>query len=525
MFENYEYQRLSLRYETLSSNVSTLIQSFAPNDAYYSQEVKQALKRLKAVIVVQNRLNNWIDYCWPRGQYPSVNHMNTYDICSIETMKNVRVETITLDNDGVQYGKLMSNVSLGEAMERLQKKAFRHSQFKELWELIKKDMIVMASINSICAEYCKKMQVSLYLLRDLVCVVNQGPNWTQLCEDSGWDSEKIIDHYDLSSAASMLTQEITARGVRHFSLKKWLTKIDNLEKTKYLFNELYKQVMPEVYHLQELANQYEQPAANLMKSHAIYIADALRRLYDAIILEHEKINNLQYGNFSTIKNMLAARISGEMSLREAILLTDDTRKTPETLQRLISDVLESMHTNTLDFVRPLGQTYTMYDGIHASIVVAKTLCRLVECGDVDQIQAIDPSLYDVDLLIGSPIQLQVSTLLKDVIYTYSYPLSVYAGIYNALILAVLYRHTNIVRYFLEKGANPQIKGGRFHDLSAETCVSLRIPGLKPAPAELIQLFQELPTIKRNFGNNVNFYKQPSDHAEEGTTESARCVIS
>ncbi len=222
MFENYEYQKLSRRYDVLLSKVTTLVQSFEPDDAYYGQEVKQALKRLNVVIIVQNRLNDWRKYCWPRGNYPEANRMHTYDISSIDAMKNVHVETIALDNDGVQYGKLMSNLSLSEAMERLQKKAFRQNQFKELWRLIKKDMIAMASINSICAEYCKKMQVSLYLLRDLVIVVNQGPNWTQLCKDRGWDSEKIIDHYDLSSAASMLTQKITVKGVQHVSLKQWL---------------------------------------------------------------------------------------------------------------------------------------------------------------------------------------------------------------------------------------------------------------------------------------------------------------
>ncbi len=500
MFEMYE---CSKRLARLSDMAKKQIQPFAPDEQHYGQEVMQALERLEDVIHVRKYPGSSDKYFWPKGSYP-VQLMYSYDINSTNAMGALQVHTMaSLCNTQT----MVTNLSFNEALARLRKRVKRHDMFKGLQESIIQDIAWFERIDSNWREHCQKIRDILGLLGELVRVINRGPDWVQICENRGWDSKKLIGHNDLSSVASMLTQKITTKGVTRVSLQDLLTKIDNIEKAKYFFNQIYECVMPAVYHLQELAHEEQKISiADLLTAHVTRIVDALLRLHEAINKTYRNINNSEYYTFASIDELLDAKIDNTMSLREAILFSQDGLVGTNILLRRISDTLENLHKNTINFVRPLGQRYTMYDKMQTSLVVAKTLCRLVECGDLAQIRAMEPHSYNIDLLIDLPVQLQASTLYKDAMYACTCPLSVYAGIYNALILAVLYRHTEIVQYFLSQGANRNIKGGRFQDLSAEDAVALAIPGIiKPASPELKRL---LPgkIIRGNFGRNESFYK-------------------
>lgn len=516
MLESHELElyECSKRFGILSDMVKKEIQPFAPDEEHYGRDVMQALERLNVVIQVRKNSNNSDKYFAPKGSYLA-REMPFYDITTTNAMRKLRVHTI---KSCYQTQTIVENRSLNDELARLRQRANRYCMFQNLEKSIIQDMTWIERIDGNCYQYCQKIRDILGLLGDLVRVVNQGPDWVQLCEDRGWDSKKLTDEYDLSSNVSMSTQRIVTKGVTHASLQDLLVKINNIEKAKYFFNHVYEHVMPVVYHLQELAHEEKETIiADLVTARVTRIVGALLRLYKAIDRKYRNINDSEYYPFVSIDELLDANIDHTMSLREAILFSDDKLVQPNILLQRVSDTLNILHKNTIDFVRPLGQKYTMHSGMQTSLVVAKTLCRLVECGDLAQIRDMDPCSYNIDLLVELPMQIQFSTLYTDAMYAWTYRPSVYAGKYNALILAVLYRYTDIVRYFLEKGANPKIKGGRLHDLSAESSVTLVVPGIiKPAPPELRQLFPQLflskITIKGSFGKHQAFYR-PIDFSD------------
>lgn len=504
MLEQYEYnKKITAAFNTLTNVVTEQIQLFAPDEAHYGQEAKQALERLKVVTMAQKRPDNYKEHCWPNKPY-SAQHIRTYDISTITAMSALRVHTI-IDS------KIVDNFSLNEVLERLKKRAKRHCMFKDLQELVMRDITWTESINDVCYAYCQKIRYVLDILQQLILVVNKGPDWYQICQLRGW-SKEIVNQYNLNSHASMINLRITTETGPHPSLQDLLVKIDNIEKSKYLFNRIYACVMPEVYHLQELADKEKQPIiAELMTTRVTYIADALQRLYKGIALNYCCIHDPVYANLSTIFELLDAKFYKRRSLREAILFSEDRLTVPNTLSLLISNTLEALHQETIHYFRPLGLNVTLYDGMQTSILVAKTLCGLTERGDFTQIKVMNPSATHINLLIDST---QLSLW-----YVWSFFPSVYVGKYNALILAVLYRHTEIVNYFLEKGANPQIKGGRLHDLTAESCVSLVLPGMKAAPSALQKLFSEKRVAQSNFGNSHNFHKSKEINREPTKEQS------
>lgn len=132
----------------------------------------------------------------------------------------------------------------------------------------------------------------------------------------------------------------------------------------------------------------------------------------------------------------------------------------------------------------------------SSIVKAKKLCALIEKGNLDEIRQLQPTAGEVNLLIELPLaissgswsKLSFINIMKDInvireAVTHS-PVMLFLGRYNALILAVCYRHYHVVAYFINQlHANPDIKGGRKRDYSARDCANLRCPILNIGPID------------------------------------------
>ena len=102
---------------------------------------------------------------------------------------------------------------------------------------------------------------------------------------------------------------------------------------------------------------------------------------------------------------------------------------------------------------------------------AQRLCELAQCGDFDGIKAGNVCHYQVNKLVSWAILGLPPTEL---------------GIYNAVMIAAAYRHTQIVKYFVEeKGEDLTQRGGRERDFNILDCAQKSWWLGKPVDQELI----------------------------------------
>ncbi|PJD94273.1 MAG: hypothetical protein CK424_00155 [Legionella sp.] len=273
-----------------------------------------------------------------------------------------------------------------------------------------------------------------------------------------------------------------------FSINALLISLRKPRRTRCLYNILHETVMSEVYLLQEIAEKLtDKNAEAAVKKYIQKICQALNVLYSRIDSNYTHVDGFM-NDFINIPSMLNYKESEEQKSLYCIL-----QRKPEVLVdriplNAIHNVFSKMNIEEA-IQKRFATTTAMHQDMFSSIVIAKRICALVEINDLEQIKTMNPDVVNINLIHDLPIsssQLINFSVLKNL---YINRATTFLGRYNALILAVSYRHIEIVRYFLEKGADPRLKGGRLGDHSSLDCAHIHqeLLGFKKPSEEIVEL--------------------------------------
>lgn len=518
-FRNYSLNRwlelhdhFALHEKFLQQIVSKVGPLLHAHNNEYKHKLKQALGYLYDVVYIRGRHTKMNDLCYPKGPY-SKETVDQYDLTTMENMMTLRVECLANKEDS----QPVIHRSLNEWMEIALRQNIYNTTKARISEEISQFICDQVHSN----DYKNLLDDALELIETIIHIRNHGAHeLAQGTPDAPFYFDEVIQ-YDLSSEESLLALRVhtyhSEGKMRHRSINDLLIQFKHPRIAKSLFNSLYHTIMSEVYRLQELAekNTTEAPLKRDILWYTSQLSWALKGVYSAIHISckaniHDESRDIyDFGHIDALLYFTIQLEDGtESSLTE--IIGNGAYFSPNLLQTLRGTSVEEALSHAKHNSPVLMQT-----SMFTSIVIVKKLCALVERGDIEQIKKLSPTAADVNLLIDLPLEivpkelpsaslaefwhkLSFVNIKKDLgVITDSIrhaPILLYLGRYNALVLAICFRHYYVVEYFIHSlKADPTIKAGRNGDYSALDCALLQSTVLHiPPPDPRITALLEKP---------------------------------
>lgn len=482
-----------------------------------NSSLKRSLDHLYHAVYIQDRHKKMAEFCYPNGFYLK-ELIDQYDLTTMQNLLTLRVEHVVNSHTFLVLAR-----SVQEGIDKILRRKF----YIEIQARIASELSQYSQDHSNPSMYQDLFNQALWRLEQVIRIRNDLTRDLALgTMDSPFYYDNVM-HYDLRCEENLWNLRIhtyhsTGR-LQQASLNDIANQLKAPRLAKCLFNAIYHHVMSAVYHLQELVEKEttEEPLKIDLRIYIDQLASALNGLYLSIrhhygsdVAEWDG-SPIDYSSADALLNIVIKMQDGSDSTLFQIIY-DNTYFTPDLLQILqsisIDEVLNHAKANV---------PVVMQSNMYSSRIKSKKLCALIEKGNLEEIKQLKPTTVDVNLLIDLPLEmipkdqpsasfsefwhkLSITNLIKDINVisdTVKHgPILLFLGRYNALILAVCYRHYHVVDYFINTlQANPDIKGGRKNDYSARDCANFQCNMLKIGPPDerISSLLQQYRTGKRS----------------------------
>ncbi len=521
-----------------------------------------ALGRLRDVIHIFNRNRNWENLCHHSGKgHLDFNSVNGYKLRNISEMWHLRIHTIDSDthckvlNKSIKdhidmehrlhnYQSIENEVNqkikqhqsdspllkslfpaLASALQRLKEEIVavnEHSATlladKELSrtktdDLLDKERMMALRLprhQTPAGPSIQKLLIKLEEPRTAQCVFNI-VHETVMGEVHRL--QVVADRLDSKSEAQ---KEISAYHLRISSALDYLYRI-----IAYKYTANYSRFVDDFTDINNLLHFKYTPLVDAPPHHIdplVSIQASIGRLSTFLSSEQTHLEDrplpVNAHSSDSLKDMInRIKISTQQQLR---YLHDTQRDTSESLYEILTNRPVSLDSHPLDSIlstlsridlkkaiqQRFNATTMMHQDSFSSVVIAKRICDLAEIGDLRQIQDINPDAVNINFMQDLPIVSWI-TKISGLTHLFQRPVSLYLGRYNALMIAVSYRQIDVVRYLLDRGGDPDLKGGRNGDLSALDCAKLHLSylGFKEPNTEIIVLLEQHIAAKNEHTSN------------------------